>query len=155
MALYLTTLALAASAYAQYPTPQILFTGGFDGKVSSLAFDAEAQTLSVRQTTTQAGLSPGYITLSPDRQVLLAADEDVGQVTAFNISADGQLDFVEQVPSGGKGTVTVGYNSAATRIVTANCAFRPCLPLLIPSDIDTQTLTPASQPGTHKKMERL
>jgi 6-phosphogluconolactonase (cycloisomerase 2 family) len=129
-------LAVAATLAASSVSNQYtILAGGFAGQVSTLHFNATAGSLTVTGGSDKAGLSPGYVCLHPEKNILLATDEDKGTISAFNVSSTGALDFLEQHDAGGLGTVACDVNVVHMQIAVANCAFSSVLVAVVLTDL--------------------
>ncbi|BGP31240.1 hypothetical protein JCM10296v2_003004 [Rhodotorula toruloides] len=87
--------------------PYLLYAGGYEGRILTLAFDPAASKTEERLKVVgevQCGAAPTWLTFSQDGKHLYAADEwgeDEGTLTALSVSKDGVLKPLSTVKTGG------------------------------------------------------
>lgn len=85
--------------------PFLLLAGGYEGKIITLAFDPTATppSLQIVSESSEGGIAPTWLTLSPDGKHVWSADEwgeGEGVLSSFNL-VDGVLLRTSTTPSGG------------------------------------------------------
>jgi 6-phosphogluconolactonase (cycloisomerase 2 family) len=69
-----------------------LFVGSYAGRISTLSFSPAKAALTVVHATDKAGKSPSWLAAHPtSERILLASDENDGQIVAFEVAPSGEL----------------------------------------------------------------
>ena len=96
------------------------YTNGDSKGIYKLQFNTTTGELSDKQLAV-AIENPSFISFSPNKKFIYAVGEgSSGLVTAFNVKADGKLEFINNVSSEGNGPCHVSINTSGNKAVVSN-----------------------------------